>query len=66
MRSAFWRGVALLKESEGDGPRLGQGPTAGPSNTSAHAEGISEVPRDVALIKPAIDKLMDKVIPIMI
>jgi len=65
MRSAFWRGVALLEESEVDG-QLGQGPTAGPPNTLAHAEGISEVPRNIALIKPAIDKLMEKVILIMI
>lgn len=60
MRSAFWRGVALLK---GSSSNLGgsQGPAVGPSNSSASTKGFSEVPKNVALLKPVIRQLIDKV-----
>jgi hypothetical protein len=65
MRSAFWRGVALLNESESNVGQ-GQAPTIRPSNRSALAEGISEVPKNAMLLKPVINDLTDQVVPIVI
>lgn len=62
MRSAFWNGVALLNESESD-MRQNQGPMAGPSSAPADTKGFSEVPKNVTLLQPVIQKLMDKVAP---
>lgn len=60
MRSAFWRGVALLNESDFDAGQHRE-PMVGPSNSSADTGGFSEVPKTVTLLKPVISNLMDKV-----
>jgi hypothetical protein len=58
MCSAFWRGVALLNESQSG---QHQGETAVLSGPSSHVEGFSEIPKDVMTLKPVIGLLMDKV-----
>lgn len=60
MRSAFWRGVALLNESQPDAGQP-QGETAVESGPSSHAEGFSEIPKDVMALKPVIGLLMKTV-----
>jgi hypothetical protein len=63
MRSAFWRGVTLLKESDSSEPDVGQhqgGPVA-EAGPSTGAEGFNELPKKVMLLEPVIGKLMDKV-----
>jgi hypothetical protein len=65
MRSAFWRGVALLNESGSDaGQHLA--PTAGPSSTLEDTECFTEVPKNVTLLQLRISKLTDKVAPSVI
>jgi dihydrodipicolinate synthase/N-acetylneuraminate lyase len=67
MRSAFRRGVELLNEPESDSVKIrGQTAEASSKSTSEHMEGISRVPKNVTQLKPAIDKLMSKVITIAI
>jgi len=67
MRSAFWRGVDILSASETD-PAQSQGQTVESPGRSAseHMEAISRVPKNVTKLKPVIDKLMRKVISIVI
>ena len=60
MRSAFWRGVALLNESQPDVGQC-QGELAVNSGPSSHIEGFSEIPKDVMALKPAIGLLINKV-----
>ena len=60
MRSAFWRGVSLLSDSKSDGGQH-QSSTESSLGTSKNAEGFSEVPKNVSLLEPVIDKLIDKV-----
>jgi hypothetical protein len=60
MRSAFWRGVSLLGDSNSDG-RQCRGSTEASLGTSKDTEGFSEVPKNVSLLEPVIDKLIDKV-----
>jgi hypothetical protein len=63
MRSAFWRGVELLREPESDSVE-GQGQTVEDPgrSTSECIEGVSGVPKNVTQLKPVIDELLDKVI----
>jgi hypothetical protein len=63
MRSAFWRGVTLLKESDSSEPDVGQhqGEPVAEAGPSTSAEAFSELPKHVILLKPVIGKLMDKV-----
>jgi hypothetical protein len=56
MRSAFWRGVMLLKELDSDA-----GSMAASSGPSRDTEGFSGAPKNVSLLEPAIGKLRDKV-----
>jgi hypothetical protein len=67
MRSAFKRGVELLSgpksDSVGSQGKAVQNPS---ESASEHMEGIGGVPKNVAQIKPVIDKLMRKVIMIAI
>jgi hypothetical protein len=60
MRTAFWRGVALLNESASD---VGQclGPSAGPSGTLEDTKGFTEFPKNATLLRPVMSKLMEKV-----
>jgi hypothetical protein len=60
MRSAFWKGVDVLNESDSGADKC-PGPTAGPSGPSADTEGFNEVPKNVTLLQPVINKLVDKV-----
>jgi hypothetical protein len=62
MRSAFWRGVALLNESQSDAGQH-RGGMAAPSDSSSHAGGFSEIPNNVTALEPVIGRLMDKVGP---
>ena len=65
MRSAFWRGVELLHESKSSSDQSQEQLSAveTPSeSTSEHTEGICGVPKNVAQLKPVIDKLICKVI----
>jgi hypothetical protein len=64
MRSAFRRGVELLSEPESDSVQS-EGKSAGKS-ASEQMEGIDRVPKNVAQLKPIIDKLMCKVIVIAV
>jgi hypothetical protein len=56
MRSAFWRGVMLLKELDSDA-----GSMAASSGPSRDTEGFGGAPKNVSLLEPAIGKLRDKV-----
>jgi hypothetical protein len=60
MRSAFWRGVTLLKELDSDVSQH-QGSTIASSGPSRDTEGFSETPKNASLLEPVISKLMDKV-----
>lgn len=65
MRSAFWRGVELLREPESDSVE-GQGKTVeNPGkSTSERMEGITGVPKNTARLKSVLDELMSKVVVI--
>ena len=67
MRSAFWRGVDILSASGTDSAQS-QGQTIESPGRSAseHMEAIGGVPKNVTKLKPVIDKLMCKVISIII
>ncbi|KAI9436456.1 hypothetical protein H4582DRAFT_2058751 [Lactarius indigo] len=54
MRSEFWKGVSFLSETDSDAGRH-QREMTGPSNG-----GFSEVPKNVVLLQPVIQKLIDK------
>jgi hypothetical protein len=60
MRSAFWRGVTLLKESDSDASQC-RGSMVASSGPSRYAEGFSEAPKNVSLLEPVIGRLMEKV-----
>ena len=67
MRSAFLRGVDLLSASETDSAQSqGQIIENPGKSASEHMEAINGVPKNVAQLKPVIDKLMCKVILIVI
>ena len=67
MRSAFLRGVGLLSASEtGSAQSQGQIVEDPGESASENMEAINGVPQNVAQLKPVIDKLMCKVIPIVI
>ena len=64
MHSVFWRGIELLSE-----PKLSAVQSQeqlfiveNPLSTSEHMESICGVPKNVAQLKPVIDKLIRKVI----
>lgn len=59
MRSAFWRGVTLLKESDTAGQH--QGAMVASSSLLRDAKGFSGAPKNASLLEPVIGKLMDKV-----
>jgi hypothetical protein len=63
MRSAFWRGVALLKESDLSNPDVDQyqGEPVTSADLSTNAKGFSELLKNVMLLEAAISRLMDKV-----
>ncbi|KAF8262979.1 hypothetical protein EI94DRAFT_1807978 [Lactarius quietus] len=60
MRSAFWRGVRMLKDADSDGRQCWEsmGESSGPSTST---EGINEVPKNVIFLEPVIGKLIGKV-----
>lgn len=61
MCSEFWKGVSFLNKTDSDAGQH-QRAMAGPSNPSADSEGFSEVPKNMALLQPVVQKLIDKVI----
>ncbi len=67
MHSTFRRGVDLLSETESDSVQS-QGQTVkSPSKSTSEQtsmEGVSKVPKNVAQLKPVINKLIIKVIMI--
>ena len=67
MHSAFWRGIDILSASGTDSAQS-QGQTVENPGRSAseHMEAIGGVPKNVTQLKPVIDKLMCKVILIVI
>ena len=67
MRSAIRRGLELLNEPESDSVQSrGQTVEAHSKSTFEHMEGIGRVPKNAAQLKPVIDKLISKVIMIVI
>ena len=65
MRSAFWRGVELLSEPKSTSVQSREQPfmvESPPEPTSEHTESICGVPKNVAQLKPVIDKLIHKAI----
>lgn len=65
MRSAFWRGVALLNESKSDAGQHHR-EMAAPSGSLSRAEGFTEIPDNVTALEPVIGRLMDKAGPSVI
>ncbi|KAF8265900.1 hypothetical protein EI94DRAFT_1702130 [Lactarius quietus] len=59
MRSAFWRGVRMLKDVDSDGRQCHEsmGESSGPSTGT---EGINEVLKNVIFLEPVIGKLIGK------
>ncbi len=67
MRSAIWRGVELLSNSEPDSVQSwGQTVESPSKSASEHMENIGGVPKNVTQLKPVISKLMHKVVTIAI
>jgi hypothetical protein len=69
MRFAFKRGIKLLTEPGSDSVQSQKNPVDGESSSipaSGHTEGIVKVPKNVTQLKPAINKLMCKVIMIAV
>ena len=64
MRSAFQRGVELLSEPKSSVVQSQEQPftVENPLSTSEHTESICGVLKNVAQLKPVIDKLIRKVI----
>lgn len=60
MRSAFWRGVTLLKELNSDESQR-QGSMTVSSGPSRDTEGFSEAPQNASLLEPVMSRLRDKV-----
>src|ERR1700735_5446768 len=60
MRSAFWRGVMILKHSDSDMGQY-QESMAASSRPSRDAKGFTELPTNVKGLEPVIGMLMDKV-----
>lgn len=63
MRSAFWRGVALLRELDSSVPDVAQhqGEPAAFAGPSTDAESFDNLPKNVMLLEGLIGKLTDKV-----
>ncbi|KAF8257953.1 hypothetical protein EI94DRAFT_1816430 [Lactarius quietus] len=62
MRSAFWRGVRMLKDAESDGRQCRESLEES-SGTSTGTKGINEVPKNVTFLEPVIGKLIGKYPP---
>jgi len=64
MCSAFQRGIELLSELKSSTVQSREQPfiVENPLSTSEHMESICGVPKNVAQLKPVIDKLIRKVI----
>jgi hypothetical protein len=64
MHSAFQRGVELLSELKSSAVQSWEQPfmVENPLSTSEHMKSICGVPKNVAQLKPVIDKLICKVI----
>ncbi|KAF8274709.1 hypothetical protein EI94DRAFT_1794018 [Lactarius quietus] len=62
MRSAFWRGVRMLKDAESDG-RQCQESLEESSGTSTSTKCINEVLNNVTFLEPVIGKLISKYPP---
>jgi len=60
MRSAFWRGATILKQSDSDVGQC-QESTVASSGASRNAEGFTEVPKNVKALELVIGMLVDKV-----
>ena len=60
MRSAFWRGAMILKQSDSDAGQC-QEWTVASSGTSRNAEGFTKVPKNVKVLESVINMLVDKI-----
>ena len=66
MRSALWRGIALLSVSETDSVQSqGQAVESLGKSAFEHMKAIGGIPKNVNQLTPDIDKLMRKVILII-
>jgi len=67
MCSAFWKGIEVLSVPESGTVQSQEQMVENPGKSaSEHMEGMSGVPKNVAQLKPIIEKLIRKVIMIAI